>query len=413
METYSHGTGYKKYVYLPESSEDNKDRDDRNYRSTNGVHRNYLFGTQTNFKNFLANHKYSHRQLEHWPSGSVGPGRTISFELYMNYSDFCAMPMLVIDFNGIPDNWQNFRPKDFIQSIELEIGGSQIDIIYGIQIEMLYDLYKTERHCVVDKNEGGCAKAMYIPLPFDLFVGQNMCPMNGLGKYSVRFRVKLQKYDDKFTKFTELINEILLKTDSYCIMGDKKRQDFNQYRDENKNADADADADADEDKYKKEYEIPFLQTQFTGEDTFPLSTEGTTFKAKLNYNHHINFLYFFVTDENNNIVTHDGLIRSATIKLNNSCEYDFRSADLSYYSNKIFPNNKGVYCLPFVPLSNFDNIQEFHDNTINYSHIDMQVLELHFAKRTVGSDSNRLYVFAMSKNILKTWDGMGGIVFGG
>ena len=180
-------------------------------------------------------------------------------------------------------------------------------------------------------------------------------------------------------------------------------------------------------KHKDDITIPktigTLQTQFTGEEF--VITKGTQiknntyFKFKLCYNHETVLIYFFLTycddivKPKHTRIT-ENLVKEVNLKLNDRLHSSYKMDDLLYNSKLL--NIPGVYCLPFVPSKDFDNLQTNINESINMTYID-NILEFHIKLdekiNEYSHESDQeifIHIFSLNKNKLHFWDGRGELV---
>lgn len=361
--------------------------------------------TTSNFRDVILNDKnYYHELINHdaMPS-TFAPNRRVVFKL-LNYNSFCSSPMLALYFNSasvtdMVNRRCELRPRDFIESIMLQIGDTIIDKLYAEQLEILYDLYKMQTFKVVDyynQETKSTDIAMFIPIPFDLFVGKNLFPINGC---TVLFEVKLANYSKYSNDF---VQDMKFKADYFTITSL-----VNLVRDKSTNA---VDYKFDNSK-SNSYNLPMLQQSFTGEETIHMSGD-TKYRYKCNFNHHMSLIYFFIMDKNKNLVRHKNLVKKAIVQLNGHNSYEFDTAELAYNSSVLLPNNDYVYCLPLVPLSDLSSsIQSDQRNTVNFTFIDNSSLYLHLSTSFNVPDEYRIYVYGLAKNAYITEKGVGAVKY--
>jgi len=184
--------------------------------------------------------------------------------LFIIYGNACDYPVLFIEID--PSFDKDLCPSDLIKYIEFEVGGTRVDRIHQHQIEALLALYNLhwdyKDHCLI------------LPLPFDLFFGQNL--YYGYGSYhEARFTIEFLAP----SHIPNVINGAKLRLYSLWMSEAHKRR-FNHVR-------------------RPEARALFYQTQFCGEET--INSSGP-FKTHIFFNHQISCLYWYFTNEQGQIV---------------------------------------------------------------------------------------------------------------
>ncbi|AYV76203.1 MAG: major capsid protein [Terrestrivirus sp.] len=340
----------------------------------------------------LENKQYSCSQIEQHCSGNPASGRRTTLTITRN-GDYCEMPVLRLKMEK---EAACLHADNLLESIELEIGGSQIDKIYGCNLDILLHLYKL-KHDVVELDDDTICH--YIPLPFDIFVGKNILPLVLLSWFEVRINLKFNEFPCELIESSVLFDYVSIN----CELTKKIDTDGEVCNVLN---------------YSNDITIPktigILQTCYTGDETIILNTnnDNTSYKFKLAFNHETLLLYFFLTSNNERIT--ENLVNKVSIKLNDKycCEYD--KPELLYNSKKIL-DMPGVYCLPFVPSKDFNNIQSNIRGSINLTYIDSAVLSIQLNKKVndykeYDTDDLRINIFTLCKNKLHFYDGRGELV---
>ena len=337
----------------------------------------------------LENKQYSCSQIEQVCSGNPASGRRTTVVITRN-GDYCEMPVLRLKMEK---EAECLNLNDLLESIELEIGGSQIDRIYGSNLDVLFELYKF-KHDVVELDDDTICH--YIPLPFDIFVGKNILPLVLLNIFEVRIYIKFNEFPHELIESSVLFDYVNIN----CELTKKTDIDGEVCTVLNCSNDITIPKT-----------IGILQTGYTGDEMLILNNNNL-FKFKLSYNHETILLYFFLTD-NNERITED-LVDKVSMKLNDKYCCEYNKGELLYNSKKIL-GIPGVYCLPFVPTKDFCNIQSNIRGSINLTYIDSAVLSMQLNKKINeykqdDNDDLRIHIFTLCKNKLHFNNGMGGLV---
>ncbi len=306
-----------------------------------------------------------------------------------------------------------------IKSVELEIGGQKIDKHYGEWLDVWNELTQSSdkaagydvmvgagddsnAHTIADT----ASKTYYVPLIFWFNRNAGLAlPLIALQYHEVRFNVEFRSRRAlidgaagdiagmKMSKCSLWVDYIFLDTD--------ERRRFAQ----------------------SSHEYLIEQLQFTGAETVSSGT-GQSVKNKLNFNHPVKFLAWFVryyddanvTDavaqlnnySNANAYAGVNPVVDAKIQLNGHDRFDTRAGD---YFNYVQPYQH----FPRTPKTGV-NVYSFALNPVdhqpsascNFSRIDNATLQL-----TLDGPANtgRLWVFAFNYNILRVTSGMGGVAY--
>ena len=288
-----------------------------------------------------------------------------------------TMPMLGSTVTGGPTSF--FPGEAFINTVQLEIGGQQIDIHYSDWLHMYGELFRTGEESVayrnlvdfVDHEPTGATKRFYVPLIF--FFNRNpglALPLIALQYHEVRLNFTFEGttimakagVDTTGTPSATLwIDYVYLDTD--------ERRRFAMV--------------------SHEYLID--QVQFTGSETVaPSSTGKVTYNIRLNYNHPVKYLAWnfnggagtslgwYAGNAANVGVAAETLapLYSAKLQLNGHDRFNTRYGS---YFNRVQPfqangsaPNAGVYLYSFALRP-----QEHQPSgTCNFSRIDNATLQV-------------------------------------
>ena len=255
--------------------------------------------------------------------------------------------------NTVPDNIQNIA--DVISSVELEIGGQQIDKHYGEWMDVWNELSlpasKTDGWEEMTQGTG----KVYIPLEFFFCTNPGLAlPLIALQYHEVRLKFTLGA---KVSDATLWVDYIYLDTDERRRMAQSSH----------------------------ELLITQLQQQ----------TESNAQNVRLNFNHPVKELVWKVDDQ-----------PPDTMKLSLNGHDRMAPREFKYF-NKVQPyqhhtripssNNIGVYSFALKPEDSQPS------GSCNFSRIDNSQL--------VASSSVSLTVWATNWNVLRIMSGMGGLAY--
>jgi len=152
--------------------------------------------------------------------------------------DFAENPVLFILFkeNTFVDpkinELVNSVPKisDFIDSIKLKSDNEIIDEMDATQIEILLKYFDLEPEYFITIYNNKQCNCLAIPLPFDLFCNNNICPLESLYSSEVRITIDTASYDindiivyDMYIELTYFIVDIMYKV----ISNENIKKDIN------------------------------------------------------------------------------------------------------------------------------------------------------------------------------------------
>lgn len=369
------------------------------------------------FNDFLEHNKAKYTFYQKYYEHDKCLNNTYTF-LISNKSSFLENPTLVFDLNIKSPTNNSFETVDdiirfaseLVESIELEIGGSRIDKIYGYQLyfgKHLYNLDKYDKYYDhISFNNKNNIK-LYIPIPFDLFYGKNIFPSFALDHSEVRMHIKAM--DDPYNT---TINGIKLKLDEIYISKDV------------------------ETILKSEVCVyPIIGSQFTGREKLCdeksnelVKIDGKTyFRTKINFNYPLHSIMFYIGNDSGKICCYSDELFS-NIKLfsreNEETEetkeiiiYEGSSYDTSVnnwnylpeFQNKSSNTTYGFHIIPFTYSS---GLQENKKNHINITNFNNVILELELSDYALEAlHIYNLYVFGYHRNFIKFDSGMCGLMF--
>lgn len=237
--------------------------------------------------------------------------------------------------------------RQIINYISLEIGGTIIDRIYGVILEILLNYYSLTWYREEDEND----VIFKIPLPFDIMVNNKILIRSLFYYHEAIIFVKLKKYDKLYNAYLEY--ELL---DNIKING----------------------------KYT---ETIMKQNQFIKE-----VIHGEQSMIKINFNHPIHLLYFCFTDKNDNLLT-ENIINELILKIEN--QICIHSDQNTIQCKHIINDMIGYYFITFTDECTLNKIT----STINFSRLDNVYLELKFSKSLENIFIN---IATISENIFLT-----------
>jgi len=385
----------------------------------------YLSGNPqiTYFKTMYRRHtNFAIQSIEQTFNGNPDFGNRVTCPITRNGDLVHRVYLQVTLSNGGADaaTLVNHVGHFLINYVELEIGGQRIDKHYGEWLDVWNELTQA-----AEKKEGydvmvgdntdntntlasGAERTFYVPLIFWFNRNAGLAlPLIALQYHEVRFNVQFRTRaqlvagagaaDVTMSKCSLWVDYIFLDTD--------ERRRFAQ----------------------SSHEYLIEQLQFTGAETISGGT-GQSVKSKLNFNHPVKFLAWFVRyfdDANsaiewNNYTNDTGTaagvgaganpVRDAKLQLNGHDRFDTRAGD---YFNLVQPYQH----FPRIPVTGV-NVYSFALNPVehqpsascNFSRIDNATLQL-TVDGEAGGDAGQLWVFAFNYNILRVTSGMGGVAY--
>lgn len=275
--------------------------------------------------------------------------------------------------------------KQLINKIELEIGGQRIDEIYGTNIDILQKLYDMHTYCVeLDDNN----KTILIELPFSMFANDNLLEIYKLPRHEVRINIVFNDFGqnilkDAYLKINYLIPNKISNTNKIV---DWKTQD-EYYMSDNEN-------------YPISY-VPILQSQY---EKYAVKCNDKYIKLPLNFKWHTKMVYFYVTDENMNIID-DDIIQTINLRLNGHDITEPYQLDEALYISKKILDIPHVYCIPICPISNLtkNNLLCSDKDTIDFTYSDICLC---INMKNKFSDKIIFHVFSLNKNMIGLMSGL-------
>ncbi len=375
-------------------------------------------------------------------NGTPGYGQRVTCTVARN-GDLIHRVYLVLDMSSATgDNLCKFFGLRLMNYVEVEIGGQKIDKHYPqwMYIWNELSLPKSKRSGYYDMvgAYGGAPgtnmeKMLYVPLEFWFCRNVGLAlPLISLQYHEVKINLSFESaLNCRGSTTTPSATFGASLWVDYIFLDTDERRRFAQLS----------------------HEYLIEQLQFTGQE----SVQSTNMKPKLNFNHPVKELVWFVTknygsdptstgpqDTNNNWInftTADG----ATTKilstdytetaLNNKLSASVKStlnnhivnAKLVLNGNDRFAQRDGLYfnlVQPYqhhenVPLNAGINVYSFAlkpeehqpSGTLNMSRIDTAVLNLTMNSGVSYSGSHNLSVYAVNYNVLRIMSGMGGIAY--
>ena len=352
-------------------------------------------------------------------NGSVDYGSRVTSTISRN-GDLISRVYLVLK-NPTGANLVPYYGLRVIDNVEVEIGGQKIDKHYAewmyIWNELSLPESKKEGYFKMVGGAGGSGTdlgTMYVPLEFWFCRNIGLAlPLIGLQYHEVKININFQSNtkcvssSDTYGKLdaTLWVDYIYLDTD--------ERRKFAQ----------------------SSHEYLIEQLQFTGKETFGM-------KTKLNFNHPVKELVWFLTKETSQNMedwfnfTHSpsgrvdynnySAVKSTIGQSQTNKKNPIAQAKLVLNGNDRFSVRDGMYFNVVQPYQHHENIPhntginvysfalkpEEHQpsGTLNMSRIDSASLDLTAVSGLTMSDYN-LNVYAINYNVLRILSGMGGIAY--
>ena len=352
-------------------------------------------------------------------NGSVDYGSRVTSTISRN-GDLISRVYLVLK-NQIGTNLVPYYGLRVIDNVEVEIGGQKIDKHYAewmyIWNELSLPESKKDGYFEMVGGAGGSGTSlgtMYVPLEFWFCRNIGLAlPLIGLQYHEVKININFQNSSKCITSGSTPGSLSASLWVDYIYLDTDERRKFAQ----------------------SSHEYLIEQLQFTGKESFGM-------KTKLNFNHPVKELVWFLT-EDNNFTTADwfnftdtpcGAVAFANydaVKDNigqkqSAKKNPIAQAKLVLNGNDRFSVRDGMYFNVVQPYQHHENIPhntginvysfalkpEEHQpsGTLNMSRIDSASLDLTAASAVTSADNN-LNVYAINYNVLRILSGMGGIAY--
>ena len=353
-------------------------------------------------------------------NGSVDYGSRVTSTISRN-GDLISRVYLVLK-NPTGANLVPYYGLRVIDNVEVEIGGQKIDKHYAewmyIWNELSLPESKKEGYFKMVGGAGGSGTdlgTMYVPLEFWFCRNIGLAlPLIGLQYHEVKININFQS-DKKCvssggTTYGKL--DATLWVD-YIYLDTDERRKFAQ----------------------SSHEYLIEQLQFTGKETFGM-------KTKLNFNHPVKELVWFLTKETSSLMedwfnftniasgktvyNNYSVVKSTIGQSQTNKKNPIALAKLVLNGNDRFSVRDGMYFNVVQPYQHHENIPhntginvysfalkpEEHQpsGTLNMSRIDSASLDLTAVSGLTMSDYN-LNVYAINYNVLRILSGMGGIAY--
>lgn len=303
-----------------------------------------------------------------------------------------------------------------INYVEIEIGGQRIDKHYGEWLDVWNELTQSAEKeagyaTMVGESEvdgrfalpANESRTFYVPLVFWFNRNAGLAlPLIALQYHEVRFNIEFRNKASLVTTENNTAQELANVTMSKCSLWvDYVFLDTDERRRFAQNS----------------HEYLIEQLQFTGAETVS-ATAGSNVRYKLNFNHPVKFLAWFVRYFEadglfNNYTTGAtalNTVRDGKIQLNGHDRFDVQPGE---YFNTVQPYQH----FPRCPAKGI-NVYSFALNptehqpsaSCNFSRIDNASLNLTL-EGSGEATSGQLHVFAFNYNIFRVTSGMGGIAY--
>ena len=352
-------------------------------------------------------------------NGSVDYGSRVTSTISRN-GDLISRVYLVLK-NPTGTNLVPYYGLRVIDNVEVEIGGQKIDKHYAewmyIWNELSLPESKKDGYFQMVGGAGGAGNVldtMYVPLEFWFCRNIGLAlPLIGLQYHEVKININFQKGAECITSGSTPGSLSASLWVDYIYLDTDERRKFAQ----------------------SSHEYLIEQLQFTGKETFGM-------KTKLNFNHPVKELVWFLTEDitylpadwfnftdtpcgavafANYDAVKDNIGQKQSAKKN-----PIAQAKLVLNGNDRFSVRDGMYFNVVQPYQHHENIPhntginvysfalkpEEHQpsGTLNMSRIDSASLDL-TAATSVTSANYNLNVYAINYNVLRILSGMGGIAY--
>ena len=322
--------------------------------------------------------------------------------------------------------WADHIGHRLIKSVEVEIGGQQIDKHYGEWLNVLHELtcpaekkdgeelmlgYSGTEHTSVGSatatpQDQVTAKTLYIPLQFWFCRNPGLAvPLIALQYHEVKINLE----------FNSLLDNMVLVDDSYVstgptwVAGSKTADSGNLVSESLGTTSLWVDyiyLDTDERRRFAQVSHEYLieQLQFTGAESL---VNSETNKVRMNFNHPVKELVWVADGDTATPLTWQDVTGNVKMLLNGHDRFAERDSTYfrlvqPYQHHTRIPDDKHVHCYSFALKPE----EHQPSGTCNFSRIDNATLQ-------VGSSatSRNLRLFAVNYNVLRVMSGMGGLAY--
>jgi hypothetical protein len=352
----------------------------------------YLTGNPqiTFFKVVYRRHtNFAVESIEQTYNGSAMLGRKFTCTIARN-GDLLHRIYLVLDISGSLDVAE-FAGFQFIDYVEVEIGGQVIDKQYGEWMAVWCDLTHNQDQALMlssmlDKSASGAA-SLHVPLQFWFCRNPGLAlPLIALQYHEVKINVQLASS----VPGTSLSLDGCTVWCDYVFLDTDERRRFAQVS----------------------HEYLIEQVQFSNE--LSVSTTGT--QQELRFNHPVKELVWLVKNTTADNLTGYATADTALLQLNGQDRFKRRSGE---YFTKVqrYEHHSGAgrnlsdmgSVLEATHIYSFGLKPEEHQpsGTCNFSRIDNAVLNITGTFTT----NHTLRVYAVNYNVLRIMSGMGGLAY--
>jgi len=323
---------------------------------------------------------FAMESIEQTFNGTADFGRKVTCTVSRN-GDLVHKVYLQVEVTGVSTNVNKAFGHALIKSVEVEIGGQQIDKHYGEWLDILHELScpeekKTGVETMLGYGDGTqTPTTLYIPLQFWFCRNPGLAvPLIALQYHEVKINLEFNANpagNGSMTSAALWVDYIYLDTD--------ERRRFAQVS----------------------HEYLIEQLQFTGTETLANATN----KVRMNFNHPVKELVWVADGSGVNSMNWGALVGDVKMLLNGHDR--FAARDSSYFK-LVQPHQhhtrvptKSVHCYSFALKPE----EHQPSGTCNFSRIDNATLQVgHTSAAT-------LRLFAVNYNVLRVMSGMGGLAY--
>ncbi len=272
---------------------------------------------------------------------------------------------------------------EILESIELVIGGQRIEKISNYQILIAMKLLNLTTQMI--------GNVLYLPLPFDLLNANNVLAIYAISYQEVKVNIKLVS---SFLNLCEqkIVTDITTRV-GYLISTQIKSDQKVKYNDNYCLPDINLKSNL-----KSNLKTCLIQKyNYFQSDLHLFDLTNPRIQVKLNLNHATKYIFFYFTDPNQKLITHN-LLKHVRLQFNGFDANDDTYSDLLYNSQKIM-NLSGIYCL----LSDDGPLHDYNSQTIDLSNIDnMTVImnRINNLPTDLIDQKINIHVCALSYNLL-------------
>jgi len=317
------------------------------------------------------------------------------FNLNNSNSHFIKNPQLHITFQNKID-YSKIKINNIIKYFDLEVEGSRIFSVENNEynISILNELYKQNYIYCGDKT-------IIINLPMDLAARKSIFPMFALSNSTISLNIQL---NDEYFVHTVLLNntngedvlaraikwhndislnnciELKLRVDSINLLPNELIQLQNKF---------------------SKFNLAINQSHSLY-DNISDNIKKSTYRSKLCITHLVKYIYFYIVDKSNNLVT-NRMNGSVELQFNGIDFFDMSLDELRFDTQKEL-NYVGIYCLKLNSVG-----LDVDKSSINLGRIDTVSLKINFENEDY--DGFTVHMTCIHEQILQFCNGIMGMKY--